>query len=299
LVRLGDEKAKPDRERLREFTESRRSSLELQLFSEEPIYQDFEVIKLTNSLTWLSSQLINDRKLYNQIMADKSPTDRAVDLVKNCGLKSVELRKKLYEGGKTAVDASNDPMILLARLVDPASRAVRKQMEAQVDEVERQAYGQIAKAKYEIEGKNTYPDATFTLRLAFGTVKSYEEQGKHIPYETHFAGLYERAAEHHDKEPFDLPKRWVERKYKLDLNTPFNFVSTADIIGGNSGSPVINKDAEIVGLIFDGNIQSLVLDFLYTDKEARAVSVHSLALTEALRKVYDAGALADEITGTH
>jgi hypothetical protein len=299
LVRAADEKTKPEREKLREFTAARRSSLELQLFSEEPIYKDFEIIKLTNSLTWLSSQLLGDRQLYRQIMAGKSPTDRAIELVQNCKLESVELRKKLYEGGKAAVDASNDPMILLARLVDPASRAVRKQMESHVDEVERQAYGQIAKAKYEIEGKNTYPDATFTLRLAFGTVKGYEEQGKHIPFETHFAGLYQRAEEHHDKDPFDLPKRWVERKYKLDLNTPFNFVSTADIIGGNSGSPVINKDAEIVGLIFDGNIQSLVLDFMYTDKEARAVGVHSLALTEAIRKVYDAGALADEITGGH
>jgi hypothetical protein len=299
LVRAADEKAKPERERLREFTEASRSSLELKLFSEEPIYPDFEIAQLNNSLTWLSSQLLTDRKLYTQIMANKSPGDRAAELVQNCGLKSVELRKKLYEGGKTAVEASNDPMILLARLVDPAARAVRKQMESQVDEAERQAYGQIAKAKYEIEGKNTYPDATFTLRLAFGTVKGYEEQGKHIPFETHFAGLYQRAEEHHDKEPFDLPKRWVERKYKLDLSTPFNFVATADIIGGNSGSPVINKEAEIVGLIFDGNIQSLVLDFMYTDKEARAVAVHSLALTEALRKVYDAGPLADEITGSH
>jgi Peptidase S46 len=299
LVRNADEKAKPDRERLREFTDSRRSSLELQLFSEEPIYNDFEILKLSDSLTWLTSQLLDDRELAKQILAGKSPRDRAVELVQNCGLTKVELRKKLYEGGKTAVDASSDPMILLARLVDPAARTVRKQMESQVEEVERQAYGQIAKAKYEIEGKNTYPDATFTLRLAFGTVKGYEEQGKHIPFETHFAGLYERAAEHHDKVPFDLPKRWVDRKYKLDLNTPFNFVSTADIIGGNSGSPVINKEAEIVGLIFDGNIQSLVLDFLYTEKEARAVSVHSLALTEALRKVYDAGGLADEITGSH
>ena len=299
LVRVGDEKAKPERERLREYTDSHRSSLELQLFSEEPIYADYEILKLTNSLTWLSSQLLGDRKLYRQIMGDKSPADRAAELVHNSKLESVDLRKKLYEGGKTAVDASSDPMILLARLVDPASRAVRKQMESQVDEVERQAYGQIAKAKYELEGKNTYPDATFTLRLAFGTVKGYEEQGKHIPFETHFAGLYDRAQEHHDKEPFDLPKRWVERKYKLDLSTPFNFVCTADIIGGNSGSPVINKDAEIVGLIFDGNIQSLVLDFVYTDKEARAVAVHSLALTEALRKVYEAGALADEIMGTH
>jgi hypothetical protein len=299
LVRVGDEKAKPERERLREYTDSHRSSLELQLFSEEPIYADYEIVKLTNSLTWLSSQLLGDRKLYRQIMGDKSPADRAAELVHNSKLDSVELRKRLYEGGKTAVDASSDPMILLARLVDPASRAVRKQMESQVDEVERQAYGQIAKAKYELEGKNTYPDATFTLRLAFGTVKGYEEQGKHIPFETHFAGLYDRAQEHHDKEPFDLPKRWVERKYKLDLSTPFNLVCTADIIGGNSGSPVINKDAEIVGLIFDGNIQSLVLDFVYTDKEARAVAVHSLALTEALRKVYEAGALADEIMGTH
>jgi hypothetical protein len=299
LVRAAEEKAKPERERLREYTEARRSSLELQLFSEEPIYKDYEIIKLTNSLTWLSSQLLSDRQLFKQVMADKSPSDRATELVQNCGLESVALRKKLYEGGKTAVDTSNDPMILLARLIDPASRAVRKQMESQVDEVERQAYGQIAKAKYEIEGKNTYPDATFTLRLAFGTVKGYEEQGKHIPFETHFAGLYERADQHHDKEPFDLPKRWIERKYKLDLNTPFNFVATADIIGGNSGSPVINKEAEVVGLIFDGNIQSLVLDFMYTDKEARAVAVHSLALTEALRKVYDAGALADEITGSH
>jgi hypothetical protein len=299
LVRAAEEKAKPERERLREYTEARRSSLELQLFSEEPIYKDYEILKLTNSLTWLSSQLLSDRQLFKQIMAGKSPSDRATELVQNCGLESVALRKKLYEGGKTAVDTSNDPMILLARLIDPASRAVRKQMESQVDEVERQAYGQIAKAKYEIEGKNTYPDATFTLRLAFGTVKGYEEQGKHIPFETHLAGLYERAEQHHDKEPFDLPKRWVERKYKLDLNTPFNFVATADIIGGNSGSPVINKEAEVVGLIFDGNIQSLVLDFMYTDKEARAVAVHSLALTEALRKVYDAGALADEITGSH
>jgi Peptidase S46 len=299
LVRVGDEKAKPERERLREYTDSHRSSLELQLFSEEPLYADYEIVKLTNSLTWLSSQLLGDRKLYRQIMGDKSPADRAAELVHNSKLDSVELRKRLYEGGKTAVDASSDPMILLARLVDPASRAVRKQMESQVDEVERQAYGQIAKAKYELEGKNTYPDATFTLRLAFGTVKGYEEQGKHIPFETHFAGLYDRAQEHHDKEPFDLPKRWVERKYKLDLSTPFNLVCTADIIGGNSGSPVINKDAEIVGLIFDGNIQSLVLDFVYTDKEARAVAVHSLALTEALRKVYEAGALADEIMGTH
>ncbi len=170
-------------------------------------------------------------------------------------------------------------------------------METEVDEVKRQAYAEIAKVNFALEGTKTYPDATFTLRLSFGQVKGYEENGHRIPFETTFAGLYERSAEHKDKEPFNLPKRWVERKDKLNLKTPLNFVCTADIIGGNSGSPVINKDAELVGLIFDGNIQSLVLDFAYSDKEARAVSVCSQGMIEALRKIYDAGELADELLG--
>src|SRR4029079_1965834 len=169
-------------------------------------------------------------------------------------------------------------------------------LETQVEEVQQQAYAQIARAKYAVEGAGSYPDATFTLRLAFGTVKGYVEDGREIPFETKFAGLFERSAEHHDAPPFNLPPRWSQRKERLDLKTPFNFISTADIIGGNSGSPVINKEAEVVGLIFDGNIQSLVLDFVYTDRQARAVAVHSQGIIEALRKVYDAEALADEIT---
>jgi hypothetical protein len=188
-------------------------------------------------------------------------------------------------------------MILLARQVDEDSRKVRKILETQVDEVKRQAYDKIAKAKYTIEGASSYPDATFTLRLAFGKVKGYEENGVHVPFETTFAGLYERAAQHQNKPPFDLPPRWVERKDKLDLATPLDFVCTADIIGGNSGSPVVNRKGEVVGLIFDGNIQSLVLDFIYTEDQARAVSVHSRGIIEALRKVYDANDLADELTG--
>ena len=176
------------------------------------------------------------------------------------------------------------------------ARAIIGSVEAQ-NELTQQAYAQIARAKFAVDGTSTYPDATFTLRLAFGQVKGYEEAGKHVPFETTFAGLYERAKEHNDKPPFDLPRRWVERKEKLDLRTPFNFVCTADIIGGNSGSPVINKNAEVVGLIFDGNIQSLVLDFIYTEKQARAVAVCSQAIIEALRKVYDANDLADEMTG--
>jgi hypothetical protein len=181
-------------------------------------------------------------------------------------------------------------------LIDEEARRVRKIVEEQ-GEVKNQAYGQIAKADFAQRGTSVYPDATFTLRLAFGPVKGYEERGKKVPFETTMAGLYERSAEHHNKPPFDIPALWVKKKSKLDLDTPFNFVCTADIIGGNSGSPVINKNAEVVGLIFDGNIQSLVLDFVYTDKQARAVSVHSSAIVEALRKVYDAGKVADELTG--
>jgi hypothetical protein len=209
----------------------------------------------------------------------------------------VEIRKELMKGGKDAVAASKDPMILLAKLVDAPARAVRKIMEEQVQEPSDQAYDHIATAKFAVEGATTYPDATFTLRLAFGVVKGYEEDGKHIPFQTTFKGLYEVAGKHKNREPFDLPQRWLKNKNKLNLTTPFNFVCTADIIGGNSGSPVINRNAEVVGLIFDGNIQSLVLDFIYTEEQARAVAVHSQGLLEAIRAIYQADALANEIAG--
>src|SRR5262249_13651381 len=235
-------------------------SLKLQLFSDEPIYDDLEIVQLSDSLTWLAETLGGSNDLVKKILNGKSPRERAAELVTGSKLKDVGLRKKLYEGGKDAVAAVKDPMIDLAKLIDPEARAARKVIEAQ-GEVKSQAYAQIAKAKYAVEGASTYPDATFTLRLSYGAVKGFEEGGKHVPFETNYAGLYERSAEHRDKEPFDLPKRWVTHKDKLDLKTPLNFVCTCDIIGGNSGSPVINKDAEVVGLIFDGNIQSLVLDF--------------------------------------
>jgi hypothetical protein len=297
LVRHAEEQSKPESVRLPEYTEARRPSLELQLFSTEPIYKDYEILKLANSLTWLTSQLAGERDLLQIALAKKSPEGRARDLVLGTTLENVAVRKRLYEGGRQAIDASQDPLIKLAQQVDPLARAVRKVMETEVDEVERQAYAQIGKAKYKIEKGNTYPDATFTLRLAFGTVRGYEEGGMHVPFETTIGGLYQRSRKHHDKEPFNIPRRWVERKDKLDLKTPFNFVSTADIIGGNSGSPVINRNAEVVGLIFDGNIQSLVLDFIYTDAQARAVAVQSRAIIEALQNVYDARALAAEIIG--
>jgi hypothetical protein len=297
LLRAAQERPKPNGDRLREFRDSNRESLELELFSEEPIYDSFEQARLASSLTFLANELGYTNELVQKVLAGKSPEERASELIKGTQLKNIAVRKALYEGGAKAIDASNDAMISLARLVDADARAVRKIMESDVDEVKRQAYAQIARAKYAVEGASTSPDATFTLRLAFGVVKGYEENGQQIPFETNFAGLYLRSKQHHNRPPFDLPPRWIERKDKLNLNTPFNFVCTADIIGGNSGSPVINRNAEVVGLIFDGNIQSLVLDFIYTEKQARAVAVHSQGIVEALRKVYDAGGLADELTG--
>jgi hypothetical protein len=296
ILRAVEEKGKPNGERLREFRDSNLESLEFQLFSPEPIYDDFERLKLANSLTWLVEQLGYTDPLVQKVLAGKSPRDRADELIAGTRLKDVEFRKKLYAATPADVQAANDPMIDLARLIDPPSRAVRKIIETQ-DEIKQQAHAKITRARLALAKTTPYPDATFTLRLAFGMVKGYEQDGQAIPFQTSFAGLYKRAAAHQYKPPFDLAQRWLDRKDHLDLNTPLNFVSTADIIGGNSGSPVVNRQGQFVGIIFDGNIQSLVLDFVYTDIQARAVSVNSQAIIEALRKVYNAGGLADELLG--
>lgn len=296
LLRAADERPKPNTERLREFGEAGRESLEFRLFSEKPIYNDFEQLKLADSLSWLAMHLGYADTLVQKVLAGKSPRQRAAELIQGTKVKAVAVRKQLYQDGKVAVDAANDPMIEVARLIDADARAVRMIIETQ-SEAKQQAHARIAKARFALEGTSDYPDATFTLRLAFGTVKSYEENGQHIPFQTTLAGLYQRAAKQQYKPPFDLPARWLERKGQLDLNTPLNFVSTADVTGGNSGSPVVNRNGEFVGIIFDGNIQSLVIDFYYTDEQARAVSVHSRAIIEALRKVYDAQEIADELLG--
>jgi hypothetical protein len=293
LVRAAEERPKPNGERFPEFRDSNKESLELDLFSSEPVHEDVEQLRLTSSLTDMASRFGYADPLVQKVLAGKSPAERAAELSRS-KLKDVAFRKQLYEGGATAIASANDPMIELAKMVDVPGRGARKVWEAQ-DEIKQQAYAEIAKARFAIQGTNTYPDATFTLRLSYGPVKSYEENGKQVPALTTMAGLYQRADEHKNQPPFDLPKRWLDRKSKLNLNTPFNFVSTADIIGGNSGSPVVNQANEFVGIIFDGNIESLALDCIYTEKQARAVSVDSAAITEAMRKVYDAGALADEL----
>jgi len=297
LLRLAQETPKPNNERLREFSEANLEPLKLQLFSEAPIYDDLETVKLADSLGLMMEVMGADNELVKKVMAGKSPRDRAAELVHGTKLKDVAVRKQLADGGMKAIDASNDPMIELAKLIDAPARRVRQTFEQQVDEPQRQAYGKIANARFAVYGSSIYPDATFTLRLAFGEAKGYTEEGKKIPWATTLGGTFEHAGAHDNKDPFELPSVWNERKAKLNLSTPFNFVSTADIIGGNSGSPVVNRNGELVGIIFDGNIQSLVLDYIYTDQESRAVAVHSAGILEALRKVYAADRLVAEITG--
>jgi len=296
LVRMAVESAKPNDQRLPAYTDSRRASLELGLFSPAPIYDDFEKVKLADSLAFMRDELGADNAIVKKVLAGKTPSARAAELVEGTKLKDPAARKKLAAAGVKGIQESTDPMIVLARSIDDEARKLNKRYEADVQGNERVNYGKIARALFDIEGTKLYPDATFTLRLSYGAVKGYEENGKRVPAFTNFAGLYKRAAEHGNKFPFELPLRWTEKKSAINPNTPFNFVTTNDIIGGNSGSPVINRNAELVGLIFDGNIQSLVGDFIYDETQNRAVAVDSRAMIEALRKVYGATEAANELT---
>lgn len=295
LVRLAEENSKPNAERLPEYTDARRASLELSLFSPAPIYDDFERLKLANSLAFLQSEYGAKDPLVQKVLQGKTPEARATELISKTKLKDVEFRKALAAGGQSAIAKSEDPMIELARTIDQEARAVRKRYEDEVVSVERTNYAKIARALFEKEGTGLYPDATFTLRLSYGAVKGYEEDGKQVQPFTTLGGLYERAGKFDHKFPYILPPRWLEKQKEIDPKTPFNFVSTNDIIGGNSGSPTINKDRELVGLIFDGNIQSLVGNFDYDESVNRAISVDVRAMLEVLRSVFDAGHIADEL----
>ena len=249
---------------------------------------------LSDSLALLVETLGADDDLVQQLLAGKSPREQAYELVRGTRLKDVAYRKELAQGGIGAVRASRDPMIELALAVDPIARNLGKIVE-EADELKRQGSTKLFQAIRELDGTTGYPDATFTLRVTYGTVKGYREVGRRIPIATNFEGLYRRAAEHGNLRPWKLPARWLERKEQLNLNTPFNFVSTNDITGGNSGSPVISRQGEVVGIIFDSNIQGLGNEFSFSDVQARAVSVSAPAVVEALQKIYDAGTLAEEL----
>jgi hypothetical protein len=229
------------------------------------------------------------------LLAGKSHEERAKGLVEGTMLSDPESRRKLVEGGITAVDQSSDPMIVFARQTDPLAREIRKWREENVESVDNSNGALIAKALFAVRGRDQYPDATFTLRLGYGPVKGYEEKGAPVPFKTVWEGMYRRSEEHGGKPPYDLPQSYLDARPRVDPKTPVNFVATADTTGGSSGSPAVNRKLELVGLFFDGNIQSLGNDAVYTEEVARSVCVHPAAMTAALRQVYGAAALADEL----
>jgi hypothetical protein len=299
LVRYAAETAKPNNQRYDEYRDNRLESLKLSLLSPAPIYPDLEETALAAWLEEAQKTLGASDPFVRAALEGGTPADVARRVVAGTKLADVALRKSLLEGGQDAVAKSDDPLIALARRVEPVYRELRAWNEQHILSVEASAGQRIAEARFAVYGKSVYPDATFTPRISYGRVIGYEEDTTLVPYKTTFYGLYERARGFDEKPPFDLPQRWREGKDKIDLSTPFNFVYTADTIGGNSGSPIINRDAQIVGLNFDSNIQKLPNRYWYVDdaEGGRAVAVHSAAIIEALRKMYDAGKLADELTG--
>jgi hypothetical protein len=297
IVVLVAELKKPDLERIDGYHDAELDSLRFRLFSPAPIYPEFEQALLELTLEESRDVLGPNDPFIVALLGGRTPAQVAADAVKGTKLTDPAVRKALVEGGDAAVAASSDPMMVLARKTEPFFREIRNAFEENVESVMTPASEKLAKARFAIYGKAVYPDATFTLRLAYGTVASYPMNGTKAPTKTTFYGLYDRSAGFDNKPPFNLTPRFVERKDRIDLSTPLNFVSTADIIGGNSGSPVINRNGEFVGIIFDGNIESLIGNFVYSDTANRAIAVHSAAIVEVLRKVYDAGALADELEG--
>lgn len=294
LLRAAEELGKPNEKRLREYTEGDWPETKQGLLGNAPIYPEFEIFRLTWSLRKMRELLGADDPFVKQIFGKESPEQLAERLVKGTKLLDPKVRAKLLDGGAKAIAESKDPMIVLARLIDSDARAVRKKMEDEVEAIVDKNHELIAKVRFEKLGTSVYPDATFTLRLSYGAVQGYEENGVKIAPYTTVGGLFERQT---GADPFKLPDSWMSRQAKLDPKVPFNFVTTNDIIGGNSGSPVINKEAQIVGLIFDGNIQSLGGDYGFDASVNRAVAVDSRALLYALEQVYGAERLVKELRG--
>ncbi len=295
LVRLAEELPKDDANRLSEYRSSSLDSLKFQLFSPAPISKDYEQMKLAGSLYFMIEVIGLGDPVTTRVLSKRSVPDLAQMLIRGTKLEDVAERRRLLEGGAKAIAESEDSMIQFVRKIEPSARKLRQKAD-EVDEVRQQAYADIAKIRFAKFGTSIAPDATFTLRLAFGTVQGYEVDGVKLGYTTTFDQMFSRAKEQQYHEPFHLPKRWLDGKDKLDPKTPFNFVSTSDTIGGNSGSPVLNRAGEFVGINFDRNRHGLVRNFVYTDHQARHISVHSRAIVEALQKLYGADGLLQELT---
>jgi hypothetical protein len=292
-VRRPVEQAKPEGERLPEYTTAKLPALRQSLLSTAPIYPELEKLTLAFSLTKLREALGPDHPFVRKALDRKTPAQVAAETVDGTKLADVAFRERLLAGTATAEELANDPMIAFARTLDTDLRAARKTREDEINAPLTKAAAVIAAERFRILGTSVYPDATFTLRLSYGSVKGYTQNAHAVPAFTTFRGLYDRWT---GAAPYDLPQRWLDAKDRLNLDQPFNFVTTNDIIGGNSGSPVINRDAQIVGLIFDGNRQSLGGDYGYDGTANRAVAVNAGAMIEALRVVYGANRIADELT---
>ncbi len=297
IVVYAAEVKKPDAQRLDGYHDSQLDELKFYLLSPAPVYPEYEEALLAWSLEESLDQLGPNDPFIKAVLDGRKPADVAAQVIRGSKMADPAFRKSLVEGGEAGVAASTDPLIALARKVDPFFRETRKMYEESVESVFESAGEKIAKARFAIYGKSIYPDATFTLRLTYGKVQGYPMNGTKAPSKTTFYGLYDRAASFDYKAPFNLTQRFMQRKDRIDLSTPLDFVASLDIIGGNSGSPVINRNAEFVGIIFDGNIESLTGNFDYIEDTNRAVAVHSAAIIEALRKVYDAGSVANELEG--
>ncbi len=294
LVRGAHERTKPNPERLREYADSNLQRITTNLFAAAPIHPEYEELTLSFSLDKMRENLGPDDPLVRQLLRTESPDSLAKKLIAGTQLADAKVRRALWDGGRAAIDASTDPMIVLARDIDPDARDLRKTYEDEVQAPTAVGQEKIAKVRFATSGTNTYPDATFTLRLSYGAVESWRERGAEVPNFTRLDRLYERAT---GSAPFELPQVWLDAKSKLDPNTPFNYVTSNDIIGGNSGSPVIDSRGRIVGLAFDGNIHSIAGSYWYDPELNRMVAVHPQMILTALRDVYGAKALATELTG--
>ncbi len=299
LVRYSEEIKKPSGERYPEFSDARLESFKANLFSSAPIYAEMEEVLLTAWLEEARKTLGANDPLIKAAIGDAEPTEVVKRAINETKLKDVAERKALFEGGADAIAKSNDPMIMLARRIEPIIRELRAWNEEKIVSVEASAGRKIAKARFLVYGRTISPDANFNLRMAFGKVHGYDEDTTLVPYKTTFYGLYDRAESFGEKSPFDLPARWRDGRNKLNLATPFNFPYSADTIGGMSGSPIVNRKAEFVGINFDSNIQKLSNRYWYIEEDegSRAIGVHSAGILEALRKLYDAGNLVKELTG--
>jgi hypothetical protein len=292
LVRGADERLKPNNDRLREFTEASIPKIERDLFARVPVFPQFEQLTLSFSLERMREWLGPDHPVIRRLLTKESPDELATRLIAETKLDDAALRQQLWVGGKTAVDASLDPMIELVRLIDGDARAIRKQYEDEVEAPIAAAAERIAAARFQVQGTNSYPDASFTLRLNYGTVQGWVENGTAIQPFTYLDRAFERAT---GASPFKMPASWIKEKAQLDMRTPFCMSTSNDIVGGNSGSPLIDASGKIVGLMFDGNIHSIAGHYWFNTANNRAIAVHPAIIREALEKVYGAKELLTEL----